>query len=218
MSKIFKHSSLLASSALMLGFFPLESQAFIFKLEEATIADVRSAYETGTLTSRQLTQMYLDRIAADDRRRSNLNSIAFLNPNALEDAKRLDRLRSQGTILGPLHGIPVVVKDSFNVKGLPTTNGVGAFKSLIAQEDAFAVAKLREAGAIILGKANMSTWAFSYDGISESYGSVINPYAPDRTPGGSSSGSAVAVAANFAMLAMEGRQVVPFAYRVPITP
>jgi amidase len=204
MSKIFKHSSLLASSALMLGFFPLESQAFIFKLEEATIADVRSAYETGTLTSRQLTQMYLDRIAADDRRRSNLNSIAFLNPNALEDAKRLDRLRSQGTILGPLHGIPVVVKDSFNVKGLPTTNGVGAFKSLIAQEDAFAVAKLREAGAIILGKANMSTWAFSYDGISESYGPVINPYAPDRTPGGSSSGSAVAVAANFAMLAMGG--------------
>jgi amidase len=188
----------------MLGLFPLEAQAFTFKLEEATIADVQSAYEAGMLTSRQLTQMYLDRIATDDQRRSNLNSIAFLNPNALQEAQRLDRLRSQGTILGPLHGIPVVVKDSFNVKGLPTTNGVGAFRDLIAQEDAFSVTKLREAGAIILGKANMSTWAFSFDGISESYGPVINPYAPDRTPGGSSSGSAVAVAANFAMLAMGG--------------
>jgi amidase len=204
MTNLFPHSFLLVSSVGMLGLFPFEAQAFTFKLEEATISEVQSAYETGSLTSSQLTQMYLDRIAADDRRRSNLNSIAFLNPNALQDAQRLDRLRAQGTILGPLHGIPVVIKDSFNVKGLPTSNGVSALKPLIAQEDAFSVAKLREAGAIILGKANMSTWAFSYDGISESYGPVINPYAPDRTPGGSSSGSAVAVAANFAMFAMGG--------------
>ncbi|NJO94451.1 MAG: amidase, partial [Hydrococcus sp. RM1_1_31] len=178
--------------------------ASIFNVEEATILDVRNAFETGNLTSRELTQLYLDRIALDDKGRSNLNSIPFLNPDALNDAQRLDRLREQGTILGPLHGIPVVVKDSFDVKGLPTTNGVAVFKSLIAQEDAFAVQQLRDAGAIILGKANMSTWAFSYDGISESYGEVINPYAPGRTPGGSSSGSAVAVAANFAMLSMGG--------------
>jgi amidase len=204
MYNFFKQSSLLISSTLMLEFFPASAQAFTFKLEEATISDVRKAFSAGTLTSSKLTSLYLDRIALNDRAGANLNSIAFLNPNALQEAKRLDRLWAQGTILGPLHGIPVVIKDSFNVEGLPTTNGVDVFQSLIAQDDAFAVQKLREAGAIILGKANMSTWAFSYDGISEAYGPVINPYAPLRTPGGSSSGSGVAVAANFAMLAMGG--------------
>jgi amidase len=197
-------TTFLASSLLMLGVLPNVAQASSFKLEEATISEAREAFTEGTLTSRELTQAYLDRIALDNRSRSNLNAIAVVNPNALQEAARLDRLRAQGTVLSPLHGIPVVLKDSYNVKGLPTSNGVAALRSLIAKEDAFAVQQLREAGAVILGKANMSTWAFSYDGISEAYGAVINPYAPDRTPGGSSSGSAVAVAANFTMFAMGG--------------
>ncbi|GAA6622668.1 amidase family protein [Scytonema sp. NUACC26] len=202
--RLLKQSPLLAAQVVMLGIFPTAVLASTFKLEEATILDVNAAFEAGTLTSQELTQMYLDQIATYDQAGAKLNSIGFLNPNALQEANQLDALRNRGTILGPLHGIPVVVKDSYNVEGLPTTNGVTVFKSLIATQDAFAVKKLQEAGAVILGKANMSTWAFSYDGVSEAYGQVINPYAPDRTPGGSSSGSAVSVAANLTMLAMGG--------------
>lgn len=193
--------SLLAAPIVMLVSFPAEVKAASFDLVEATITDVHTAFETGTLTSRELTQMYLDRIAKFD---SKLNSVPIINPNALERATELDRLYAQDTILGPLHGIPVVIKNSYDVEGLPTTNGVDAFKTFTAQDDAFSVAQLEKAGAIVLGKTTMSTWAFSYDGISEAYGTVINPYAPNRTPGGSSSGSGVAVAANFAMLSMGG--------------
>lgn len=199
-----KQNVLLAVPSLILGLLPVAAEAATFSLQEATIADVNAAFDAGALTSSSLTQLYLNRIAAYDQAGPELNSVAFLNPDALEDAARLDALRASGTILSPLHGIPVLIKDSYNVEDLPTSNGVGALKSLIAQEDAFAVKQLREAGAIILGKANMSTWAFSYDGVSEAYGPVINPYAPDRTPGGSSSGSGVSVASNFAMFAMGG--------------
>ncbi len=199
-----KQNVLFAVPSLMLGLLPVSAEAATFSLQEATIADVNAVYSAGALTSSELTQLYLNRISTYDQAGPNLNSVAFLNPDALEEAAELDALRTEGTILSPLHGIPVLIKDSYNVKGLPTTNGVGAFKSLIATEDSFAVKQLRESGAIILGKANMSTWAFSYDGASEAYGPVINPYAPDRTPGGSSSGSGVSVASSFAMFAMGG--------------
>lgn len=199
-----KSAALLATPSLMLCLLPSPVEAATFSLQDATIADVNAAFQAGALTSTELTQLYLNRIAAYDQAGPELNSVPVLNPFALEEAAQLDALRAEGIIKGPLHGIPVVVKDSYNVKGLPTSNGVEALKSLIAGEDAFAVKQLRDAGAIILGKANMSTWAFSYDGISESYGPVINPYAPDRTPGGSSSGSAVAVAASLAMFSMGG--------------
>ncbi|MGD1863323.1 MAG: amidase [Phormidesmis sp.] len=190
--------------ALLLGMFPAVAEAAVFSLENATISDVRDAYDAGALTSTKLTSLYLNRIDTYDRSGPNINSVAVLNPNALSEAARLDELWAQGDILGPLHGIPVLVKDSYNAAGFTTSNGVDVLKSLTAQTDAFSVAKLKEAGAIVLGKANMSTWAFSYDGISEAYGPVINPYAPDRTPGGSSSGSGAGVAANFAMLSMGG--------------
>ncbi|MEO0457658.1 MAG: amidase [Cyanobacteria bacterium P01_A01_bin.114] len=194
----------LAAPALAMGLLPAAAEAATFTLEEATIADVHAAYRAGALDSTQLTELYLERISAYDRSGPNLNAVAVLNPAALTEAARLDQLWDEGEILGPLHGIPVIVKDSYNVEGLPTSNGVEVFKSLIATEDAFSVAQLKDAGAIILGKANMSTWAFSYDGISEAYGPVINPYAPERTPGGSSSGSGAGVAASFAMLSMGG--------------
>lgn len=193
---------LLMAPALALGLFSPAVEAATFSLQEATITDVHAAFSAGALTSTELTQLYLNRIAAYDQAGPTINSVAVLNPDALAEAARLDHLWDQGNILGPLHGIPVLVKDSYDVESLPTSNGVEVFKSLIANEDAFSVAKLRDAGAIILGKANMSTWAFSYDGVSESYGAVINPYATDRTPGGSSSGSGAAVASDFAMLAL----------------
>lgn len=195
---------LLQQSSIMFNLPQTATESATFSLTTATIADVNQAFKSGALTSYELTQLYVSRIAAYDIEGPALNSIAYLNPNALDEAAELDALRASGTVLGPLHGIPVLIKDSFNVKGLPTSNGVEALESLIATEDAFSVKQLREAGAIILGKANMSTWAFAYDGISESYGAVINPYATDRTPGGSSSGSGAAIGANFAMFAMGG--------------
>ncbi|MEM8810353.1 MAG: amidase [Cyanobacteria bacterium P01_G01_bin.38] len=195
---------LIVSPALALGLFSAVAEAATFTLEDATISDVRDAYRADALTSVELTQLYLDRIDAYDRSGPNINSVAVLNPDALAEAARLDQLWDEGEVLGPLHGIPVLVKDSYNADGLTTSNGVDVLKSLTANDDAFSVAQLKDAGAIILGKANMSTWAFSYDGISEAYGPVINPYAPDRTPGGSSSGSGAGVASNFAMLSMGG--------------
>ncbi|MEO1298314.1 MAG: amidase [Cyanobacteria bacterium J06636_16] len=189
---------------LLLGTFSAAAKAATFTLEDATISDVHAAYNANALTSTELTQLYLDRITAYDQSGPTINAVSTLNPDALTEAARLDKLWDQGEVLGPLHGIPVIIKDSYNVEGLPTSNGVEVLDSLIAQEDAFSVAQLEDAGAIVLGKANMSTWAFSYDGISEAYGTVINPYAPDRTPGGSSSGSGAGVAASFAMLSMGG--------------
>ncbi|MEM9906541.1 MAG: amidase [Cyanobacteria bacterium P01_D01_bin.44] len=170
---------LIVSPALALGLFPAAAEAVTFKLEDATISDVRDAYRADALTSVELTQLYLNRIDAYDRSGPNINSVAVLNPDALAEAARLDQLWDEGEVLGPLHGIPVLVKDSYNADGLTTSNGVDVLKSLTANDDAFSVAQLKDAGAIILGKANMSTWAFSYDGISEAYGPVINPYAPD---------------------------------------
>jgi amidase len=199
-----KSTLLLLSSPLILGTLPLVATATTFSLQNASITDIKAAFDAGALNSQQLTQLYINRIQAFDQQGPKLNSVAVLNPNALTDAKRLDELKATGTILGPLHGVPVLIKDSYNVKGLTTTNGVGVFTTLNAVDDSFSVAQLRNAGAVILGKANMSTWAFSYDGTSESYGPVINPYGSDRTPGGSSSGSGVAAAASFATFTMGG--------------
>ena len=209
--------SLILAPALLLGLFQSAAEAVTFTLQEASIADVHAAFDAGALTSTKLTQLYLNRVSTYNSDGA-FNAVPVLNPDALSEAARLDQLWNQGEILGPLHGIPVVIKDSFNVEGLPTSNGLAAFTSLTAQNDAFSVAKLRDAGAIILGKANMSTWAGSIDGNpSEAYGRVLNPYSqgpiqPDGEldlqnfliPGGSSSGSGVSVASSFAMLAMGG--------------
>lgn len=200
----FKRSVLFAIPSLMMGLVPVSAEATVFSLQSATISDIHAAYSAGALTCTKLTQLYLNRIAAYNKAGPGLNAVVVVNPDALNDASKEDADLSEGIIPGPLYGVPVLIKDSYNVKGLPTTNGVGAFKSLIATEDSFAVKQLRAAGAIILGKGNMSTWAESYDGISESYGPVLNPYAPNRTTGGSSSGPGSAEAANLATFAMGG--------------
>lgn len=129
MTRRLKQNVLFAVPSLMLGLLPVSAEAATFSLQDATIADVNAAYSAGALTSSELTQLYLNRISTYDQAGPNLNSVAFLNPNALSDAAELDALRSEGTILSPLHGIPVLIKDSYNVKGLPTSNGVGALKS-----------------------------------------------------------------------------------------
>ena len=163
---------------------------------------------SGKITSRKLIQLYLRRIAKIDKAGPRLNSLAEVNPDALEIAAQLDDERMEKGARGPLHGIPVVLKDSIaTTDKMETTAGSLALLGSRPRREAFVVEKLREAGAIILGKANMSEWANfrsinSSSGWSARGGQVLNPYTLDRSPCGSSSGSAVAVAANLASVAL----------------
>ena len=166
-----------------------------FHLLEATIDSVHAAMGAGQLTCRQLVQLYIDRINAYDQRGPALNSIQTLNPAALEEADRRDAaLRASGRT-GPLHGIPVVVKDQVETTDMPTTYGSALFKDFVPERNATVVEKLKAAGAIILAKNTMSEYAQpGYHG--SAFGFSRNPYDPRRTPGGSSCGTAVAVGAN----------------------
>jgi amidase len=179
-----------------------------FPFEEATVADLAAAMEAGRLTSRDLVEAYLTRIEALDRQGPALHSMIAVNAAAVATADSLDAERRAGRVRGPLHGIPVVLKDNIATgDGMPTTAGSRALTGAVAPADAFLVGRLRAAGAVILGKANLSEWAnfrstSSSSGWSGVGGQVRNPYVLDRSPCGSSSGSAVAVAANLAPLAV----------------
>ena len=128
-------------------------------LANATIADLNAAFRNGTLTAEALTEMYLARIAAYDKQGPTINAVISLNPKALSEARDLDAERSAGRIRGPLHGIPIVLKDNFNTRDLPTTGGSQLLEGSIPPADAFVVRKLRDAGAIILAKTNLSEFA-----------------------------------------------------------
>ena len=170
-----------------------------FNVLETTIAEVHLAFEKGELTSRQLVEIYLARIQAYDQS-TKLNAIVVVNPNALKIADELDAEYKKTGLLRPLHGIPIIVKDNYDTYDLPTTGGSLAMKGSIAPDDAFQVEKIREAGAIILGKSNMAEWAFSaYKTESSIAGVTRNPYDLSRVPAGSSGGTAAAVAANLAL-------------------
>jgi amidase len=175
-------------------------------LLELSIADAQVAMESGELTAVELTQYFLDRIAVydDELKGTYLNAVVTLLPDVIEQAEAADQLRSEGIILGPLHGIPVLVKDSYNVAGLPTTGGVRGFEDFVAANDAFVVEKMQEAGAIILGKTNMDSFASGIRGFSNLFGGTRNPYNLGLETGGSSSGTGAGIAANFAMAGMGG--------------
>jgi len=169
-------------------------------LEEATIASLQQAMASGTTTSKAIVQGYLARIKALD---SKLNSIVEINPDALAIASELDRERKLGRLRGPLHGIPVLIKDNIDTadKMKTTAGSLALLDAPTPRRDAFVVAQLRAAGAVILGKTNLSEWAnyrsdSSSSGWSARGGQTRNPYVLDRSPCGSSSGSAVATAAN----------------------
>jgi amidase len=171
------------------------------KLEivEATIDDIHARMRAGELTSRDLVEGYLARIEAYDRAGPGINSIVTINPQALEAADRCDEhLRKTGELMGPLHGIPVAVKDQVETEGMPTSFGCVAFKDYMAPADATIVRKLKAAGAVINVKTSMSDFATSWYGISSVTGVTRNPYDLEFDPGGSSSGSGAAVAANLA--------------------
>jgi amidase len=179
-----------------------------FELEETTIADLQAAMASGRMTARSITQLYLDRIAELDRKGPTLRHIIEANPDALSIASSLDQERKAGRVWGPLHGIPILLKDNVDTADkMTTTAGSLALEGSIAPRDAFIATKLRAAGAIFLGKANLSEWAnfrstHSSSGWSVRGGQARNPYVLDRNPCGSSSGSGGAVAANLCAAAI----------------
>ncbi|QBP42635.1 amidase family protein [Paenisporosarcina antarctica] len=180
-------------------------------MKEYTITEIQLAYEANQMTSVQLVQMYLDRIKAYNRNGPKINAIVSVNPDALKIAAELDKVCEKG-IRGPLHGIPVILKDNIETTDkMPTTAGSFALENNFAKDDSFVAKQLRQAGAIILGKANMSEWAYfmtedvpsGYSGLG---GQVLNPYGVGSfiagSVGGSSSGSGAGIASNFAAVAI----------------
>jgi amidase len=174
-------------------------EAQSFAIEETTIAGVQEALQGKATTCRQIVQAYLDRIAAYDRKGPALNAILTLNPKALAEADRLDAERAAGAAMGPLFCAPLVLKDNYNTADLPTTGGSAALEGMQPPADAFVVARLRKAGAIILGKSNMHEFALAGTTVSSLGGQTLDAYDLTRTPGGSSGGTGVAVAANLAL-------------------
>ena len=211
MFKLIKQTTVLFASGAVMSGIPETALAATFNLEKATIADVNAAFDAGALTSEGLTQLYLNRIDAYDNNGPIINSFLTINPNALETAAALDKERQLTGSRSPMHGIPVLLKDNIDTFDLPTTAGSLALETSIPPNDAFITQQLRDAGAVILGKANLTEYAnFLANGMPAGYSSlggyVFNPYnpvplpggdgRPVLSPGGSSAGSAAAVAAN----------------------
>lgn len=177
-------------------------------IEEMTIKDLQKGYSEGKFTVRQVVQTYIDRIEEIDKNGPALNSIIIVNPDALAIADELDKELKAGKSRGPMHGVPVILKDNIDTHDkMPTTAGATALRNSFPDRDSFIAKKLREAGAVILGKANLSEWAnfradVSSSGWSGVGGQTKNPYVLDRNPCGSSSGSGVSVSANLCMLAI----------------
>ena len=172
-----------------------------FHLREATIASIHDAFATGQLTCAQLTKLYLDRIEAYDLKGPALHAIITVNPKAMAIAAEMDRSYAENPSgVGSLHCIPIILKDNFNTSDMPTTGGNVSMKNSVPVANAFTVEKMREAGALILAKANMQEFARGGMSISSLGDQVRNPYDLARTPGGSSGGTSASIAANFAVL------------------
>jgi amidase len=174
-------------------------------LATATAAELEKLLDSGKITSKGLTEAYTDRIELLNTRGPGLNAVRALNPNAVKDAAALDAERRRGRDRGPLHGIPVLVKDNIDIRGMPTTAGSVALRNSHPKDDAPVVKRLRGAGAVILGKVNLTEFAnFMTNGMPSGYsslgGQVLNPYDVSQTPSGSSSGSGSAAASGLAAL------------------
>lgn len=174
-------------------------------LQEVTIRELQEGYTNGEYSIAEVTGAYLQRIQEVDRQGPQLNSFIHVNPHALDSARALDREMQDGSLRGPLHGVPVVLKDNIDTRNMPTTAGARIMEGSVPPDDAFITARLREAGAVILGKANLSEWAnfhssFSSSGWSGLGGQTKNPYDITRNPCGSSSGPGAAVSANLAVV------------------
>ena len=175
---------------------PLRAQTF--DVEEATIAEVHAAFLSGNLTCVGLVQAYLGRIDAYDQRGPRLNTIATLNPRALQEAAALDGALASDGLTGPLHCIPVLLKDQVETSDMRTTYGSVLFEDFVPARDATIVTRMKDAGALILAKTNMGEYASRY--VGSGFGVIRNAYDPLRNPSGSSGGTSVGIAANFAVV------------------
>lgn len=172
-----------------------------FNVVETTFDDIHTAFKAGALTARQLVQIYLDRIAAYDKKGPRINAVISLNPAALDEAERLDAGFQKTGLVGPLHGIPFLIKDQADIKDLPTTLGSMLFKNYVPNHDCFVVARMKAAGAIFIGKTTLGELGGG-DTHGSLFGSTRNVYDLERTAGGSSGGSGAAVSANFCAAAI----------------
>ena len=173
-----------------------------FQLMEATIPELQAALAVGSVTSRDLVAMYLARIDAYDQRGPGLNAISVINGGALAEADAADAERRARRPRGPLHGIPLIVKDNYETVGMQTAAGSRSLAGWVPATDAVLVKKLRDAGAIVLAKSNMHEFAYGITTLGSLFGQTRNPYALDRNPGGSSGGTGAAIGANFAAAGM----------------
>jgi len=174
-----------------------------FDVVETTIDDIHAAMRSKTVTCRELVDAYLARIAAYDKRGPSLNAIVTVNPAARSLADDLDRQFATGGLVGPLHCVPTIVKDNFEVEGLQSASGSKALEGFRSHRDAFVVSRIKAAGAIVLATSNMAELGLSpYETLSSISGQTRNPYALDRVPAGSSGGTAAAVAASFATVGL----------------
>lgn len=193
-----------------------------FEFSEFTIAELQGGLKAGTISSVKLTELYLRRISEIDQGRHDLLSVIEVNPEAMQLAEQMDKERKEGKLRGPLHGIPIMIKDNIDTADkMHTTAGSLALENHIAAKDAFVVSQLRKSGAIILAKTNLSEWANfrstrSSSGWSSRGGQTRNPYIINRSPCGSSAGSAVAVSANLCAVAVgtetDGSVVAPASF------
>jgi amidase len=192
---------LVASLAMLLVALAPVSARRVIDLENATIADFSAAFKAGTLTAEKLTELCLARINAYDRRGPALRALIAVNPRALESARALDSERKSKGPRSILHGIPVVLKDNFDTADMPTTGGSVLLEGSVPPDDAFVVRKLRAAGAVIIGKANLSEFA-SGGAFSSLGGQTLNPHDLTRSPSGSSGGTGAAIAAAYAVVGL----------------
>jgi amidase len=190
----------LAITVMLAGQSQVRSQGR-FEVVETTIDDVHAAMKSNQLTAHQLVQTYIDRINAFDKQGPTVNCIITLNSHALEEADKLDAVFKRSGPVGPLHGIPVLVKDEIDTAGMPTTLGTLVFKDYQPTRDAYAIERLKKSGAIILGKTTLSEYAAG-DTFGSMFGVSRNPYDLERTVGGSSGGSGCALTANFSTVAI----------------
>jgi amidase len=173
-----------------------------FDAFEKTLPELQEAMARGEVTSKELVRQYLERIDAFDRQGPGLAAMIYVNPHALDEADALDRERAARGVRGPLHGIPVVLKDNYDTRDMPTSAGSVALAGYVPPDDGFLVRKLRAAGAVFIGKSNMHELARGITTVSSLGGQTRNPYDPERNPGGSSGGTGAAIAANFAAVGM----------------
>src|SRR3954465_14068510 len=200
----------------------ISASAEDFKLNEITIDELQQKIKSGEYTSRSIAEMYLKRINDIDKNGPVINAVIELNPDALSIADSMDNERKSGKIRGPLHGIPVLIKDNINTGDkMMTTAGALALEGNKASKDAFIIKQLRDAGAVLLGKTNLSEWANfrssrSTSAWSSRGGQTKNPVMLDRNPCGSSSGSGAAVSANFCAIAIgtetDGSVIAPSSF------